>query len=64
MHEVELDGDRPEVVEITPEMVAVGADVLGDFDSGHNSPRDFARRTYLAMESARVGCAPADRQLG
>lgn len=51
-HNQESGCDRPEI-EITPEMVEAGAEVLCDFDSQHNRPKEFARRLYLAMEAVR-----------
>ena len=37
-------------IEITPEMLEAGADIIAEFEFGWASPQDFARRVYLAME--------------
>lgn len=57
-------GDRPEI-EVTPEMVAAGYDVLSGFDAESGDAWDSAIRVYEAMEGARrpLGRGPSASRL-
>lgn len=49
-------------IEVTDEMLQVGAEIIVEFEFGWASPQDFARRIYLAMEEQR--CRQASQQCG
>src|SRR5262245_32532833 len=48
--------------EVTQEMMDVGAEIISQFEFGWGSPRDFARRVFLAM--AEKSPRPISEQSG